>query len=373
MHFSDIIGCDSLKKTLTTAVQKNHLAHALLFRGQEGGPALAMALSFSNYLLCPNRTTTDACGQCSACSKSAKYVHPDMHFVLPYKSLGTGSEDEARAEMMTKWRSLLAVNCWVTLADWTNHAGIESKQISISVKESRKILYHVALKPFEAEKKIIFIWLPELLGVEAANALLKVLEEPNVRTQFILVCAEYEQILPTILSRCQLVSVPSFLEQEIAHELVSNFQLESSKAVQIARLADGSMNEAIKLSADMPDDNLTKFREWFRLCYGQKYTELVAWADDFQSMGKEPQKNLLQFGLVMLRETLVWNFGDESLVRLTKDEKDFVEKFSKIVQPQKVEKISHWINEAHYQLERNVNPKMVFLDLSIMIGKTIKL
>ena len=158
MHFSDIIGCDSLKKTLTTAVQKNHLAHALLFRGQEGGPALAMALSFSNYLLCPNRTTTDACGQCSACSKSAKYVHPDMHFVLPYKSLGTGSEDEARAEMMTKWRSLLAVNCWVTLADWTNHAGIESKQISISVKESRKILYHVALKPFEAEKKIIFIW-----------------------------------------------------------------------------------------------------------------------------------------------------------------------------------------------------------------------
>jgi len=167
--------------------------------------------------------------------------------------------------------------------------------------------------------------------------------------------------------------VPSFLEQEIAHELVSNFQLESSKAVQIARLADGSMNEAIKLSADMPDDNLTKFREWFRLCYGQKYTELVAWADDFQSMGKEPQKNLLQFGLVMLRETLVWNFGDESLVRLTKDEKDFVEKFSKIVQPQKVEKISHWINEAHYQLERNVNPKMVFLDLSIMIGKTIKL
>jgi DNA polymerase-3 subunit delta' len=372
MHFSDIPGCQSLKDTLTTAVQKNHLAHALLFRGQEGGAALAMALSFSNYLLCPNRSQTEACGQCTACSKSAKYVHPDLHFVLPYKSMEKRTEDEDRAEMMAKWRALLAENTWVTLSDWTAHADIESKQISISVKESRNILYNVALKPFEAEKKIIFIWLPELLGVEAANALLKVLEEPNQRTQFILVCAQYDKILPTILSRCQLVSVPGFSEQEIAQTVAATLQVDDSKAAQIARLADGSMNEALKLAHDMPDDNLTKFRDWFRLCYGQKYTELVALADEFQSMGKEPQKNLLQFALVMLRETLVWNFGDESLVRLSNDEREFMEKFSKIVQPQKVEKISQWINEAHYHLERNVNPKMVFLDLSIMIGKTFK-
>ncbi len=372
MNFSQISGLVDLKNTLTQSVKSNHLAHALLFRGQEGGASLSIAIAFSNFLLCPNRTETDACGTCDVCFKTKKYIHPDFHFVLPYKSLSEKEEDSGKADMMAQWRTLLLENHYPTLYDWASAAGIESKQISISVKESRKILYNAALKPFEAEKKIIFIWMPELLGNEAANALLKVLEEPNARTQFILVASDYEKILPTILSRTQLVSVPRLSESEIIAILESKHAIEHEKAIQIARLADGSMNEAIKLTEEMPDNNLTQVRDWFRLCFGQKMVELVAMADEFMAMGKEPQKNMLQFSLSILRETIIWNFGDESLIRLSPEEKDFVSKFAPIIQPNKVDKISQWINEAYYHLERNVNPKMVFLDLSIMIAKIIK-
>jgi len=372
MNFSQIPGLSELKQTLTKSVRNNHLAHALLFRGQEGGAVLPMALAFANYILCPKRTELDACGECDICLKTKKYIHPDFHFVLPFKSLSEKEEDQGKAEMMAKWRSLLAENMWANLSDWAIKADIESKQISISVKESRKILYNVALKPFEADKKVVFIWLPEMLGNEAANALLKVLEEPNARTQFVLVTNDYDKILPTILSRTQSVSIPRFSEIEIAQELVRNYEVEEAKAIQIARLADGSMNEAINLIVEMPDNNLAQFRAWFNLCFGQKMVELVVMADEFHSMGKEPQKNLLQFGLAMLRESLIWNYGDETLVRLTEEENEFISRFSKVMQPQKVEKISQLFNESLYQLERNVNPKMVFLDLSINISKIIK-
>ncbi len=372
MSFQDIPGLDPLKNTLREALRGNHLAHALLFHGQEGGAAVALALAFSHYLLCPHRTETDACGECDICHKTKKHIHPDLHFILPYKSTSEKEEDQTRSDMLGQWRSFLAENLWPTLGDWAAHAGIESKQISISVKESRRIVYNVSLKPFEAEKKVIFIWMPELLGVEAANALLKVLEEPNQRTQFILVASEYEKILPTILSRTQLVSVRRFTEEEIKEELCHKMSTVPDRALQLARLADGNMNEAIFLNSGTLDNNLVQFRDWFRLCYGQKMGELVQLAEEFQGMGKEPQKNLLQFGLSMLREALIWNYGDPNLVKLTDEEKEFIANFAKIIQPNKVERISHWINESYYQLERNVNPKMVFLDLSISISRIIK-
>lgn len=372
MNFQDIPGLVELKQTLRNALQGNHLAHALLFHGQQGGASVALGLAFSNYLLCPNRTEIDACGECEICHKTKKLIHPDLHFILPYKGTSEKEEDQSRADMMSQWRTLLAENHWPTLKDWAAHADIESKQISISVKESRKIVYNASLKPFEAEKKVIFIWLPELLGTEAANALLKVLEEPNARTQFVLIANDYDKILPTILSRTQLVSVRRFTEDEISDELSVKHQVDRSKAMQMARLADGSMNEALLLISEMPDNNLAQFRDWFRLCYSQKMVELVQMADEFQAMGKEPQKSLLQFGLSMLRESLIWNFGDQQMVKLTQEEKEFVANFSKVIQPNKVEKISQWINESYYQLERNINPKMVFLDLSIHIGKIIR-
>jgi DNA polymerase-3 subunit delta' len=373
MSFQDIPGLDELKNTLRKALQGNHLAHALLFHGQEGGASVALALAFSNYLLCPNRTEWEACGECEVCHKTKKWIHPDLHFILPYKSTSEKEEDQTRSDMLGQWRSFLAENQWPTLSDWATHAGIESKQISISVKESRRIVYNVSLKPFEAEKKVIFVWLPELLGIEAANALLKVLEEPNQRTQFILVANEYDRLLPTIVSRTQLVSVRRFSDEEISQELQGKQAIEPAKALQMARLANGNMNEAVSLVDEMPDTHLAQFRDWFRLCYAQKMVELVQMAEEFQGMGKEPQKNLLQFGLSMLRESLIWNYGDQNLVRLTNEERDFILNFSKVIQPNKVEKLSQWINESYYQLERNVNPKMVFLDLSINISRIIKL
>lgn len=372
MYFKDIPGQSEVKQTLISAVKQNHLAHALLIRSDDGGAAVTIAIAFANYLLCPNRTESDACGECDTCAKTKKIIHPDFHFVLPFKSLSEKDEDQGKAEMMGQWRALISENMYPTLKDWATFSGIESKQISISVKESRRILYNVALKPFEAEKKIIFIWLPELLGNEAANALLKVLEEPNQRTQFLLVAHDYEKILPTIISRTQLISVRRFTEKEIIDSLVLNFETDQEKASQIALLADGNMNAARELVHGMPDNNLAMFQNWFRLCYGQKMAELVPLSEEFQTIGKEPQKNLLQFGLSMLRESLVWNYGNPEMIKLTGEEKAFMANFSKVIQANKVEKISHWINESYYQIERNVNPKMVFLDLSIQISKIIR-
>ena len=200
MYFKEIIGHTKIKEALCTSAKNNHIPHAQLFLGQEGSPNLAFALAFANYIVCENKQDKEACGTCAACRKSNKFIHPDIHFIFPVATTKKVTKDPVSSLFLSEWRAFLQENPYGNLKDWSDFLETENKQCQISKEESRTIIKDIYLKPFEASVKLFIIWLPERMHPSAANALLKILEEPPGETVFILVSNDQENLLPTILS-----------------------------------------------------------------------------------------------------------------------------------------------------------------------------
>ncbi|WP_026461619.1 ATP-binding protein [Adhaeribacter aquaticus] len=370
MFFSDIPGHAETKKLLLKSVQNRHVAHAQLFMGAEGSANLALALAYATYLNCENPQPEDSCGTCASCSKMNKLVHPDMNFVMPVTS--AKSKESLSQNFLTEWREFVRGNPYQTLNDWMQFIGAENKQGNISKDESRQLIRFSSLKAFEAEFKIILIWLPELMHITASNALLKLLEEPPAKTIFLLVANSSEKILATILSRTQKVNVRAFSDEEIINYLEENLQVEEAVAHQIANLADGNLQAAMKLSRELTSDYFSFFVQWMRNCYANKFGEVVDMSDEFQKLGRENQKAFLHYALNNLRRVLLYGVDQRLVPFIPPGEQDFVGKFSKLINPANVTRLSEELSNAHYHIERNANPKIVFVDSSIQIAKYLK-
>src|SRR5687768_10161256 len=234
MRFVDIPGIADIKKLLIDAVKNHHAAHAQLFVGSEGALNLPLALAYATYLHCEN-PGEDACGVCLACSKNLKYIHPDTHFVFPLSNIkGDKDEDRFKADILKSWRSFILEQPFGNLDDWTNYYGGEDKQALISREGSRDIIKTLSLKPFESPHKVMIIWQPELMHPSAANGILKILEEPPPHTYFILVTNAADRLLPTIISRTQIVSVPLLSDNELETELTKINSTDKSRAGKAA-------------------------------------------------------------------------------------------------------------------------------------------
>ncbi|MCU0439952.1 MAG: DNA polymerase III subunit delta [Raineya sp.] len=371
MYFRDIFGLEEVKRTLIHAVEHNHVAHAQLFAGEEGSANLALALAFARYIHCENKGEYDSCGTCASCSKMDKLVHPDLHFVMPASSTTKISKPLSQ-DFLKEWRDFALNQPYNTITDWLALIGAESKTPSISAEESRKIVSTLSLMPFESENKILLIWLPEYFNITSANALLKALEEPPAQTLFFLVSEKPEKMLITILSRLQRIRVRPFHDEEVSSFLEQKYQIDSPKAKQIAHLAEGNMHKALTLMQEVEDDNHTLFRDWMRLCYQRDYKGIYSNTEEFGKMSKEGQRNLLQYGLNMCREALVWKYGGESLVRLDNHSMQFVQGFSKTIGEHNIQRFYQILNDAMLHLDRNANAKIVFFDTSLQISGVIK-
>lgn len=371
MLFNSIPGLLETKTLLIEAVKNSHTPHAQLFVGGEGALNLPMALAYATFLHCQNRGELNACGTCSACSKNLKYIHPDTHFVFPISNIkGDKDEERFRAEIMKSWRAFLLAQPFGNLNDWTSFYGGEDKQALISREESREIIKTLSLRPFESPYKVMIIWQPELMHPSAANGILKILEEPAAHTYFILVTNAADKLLPTIISRTQIVSVPLLTDDEVADEIHAN-GLERSKARKISHLAEGNLSLALKLIESPEDDNASLFIKWMRACFKKSYAALVSLSEDYHALDKMSQKNLMTYSINVLRETLLAVSGATIINRLQGEELKFVQDFSKVMSIEKIDKSFVLMNDASYHLERNGSPKMIFLDLSLKLSNII--
>lgn len=372
MTFSSIPGLEENKSKLTSSVQSNHIAHALLFAGKPGALSFPLALAFAQYLHCTNKNENDACGVCPACSKSLKYVHPDTHFVFPLGNISSDKdEDRFRAEILKTWRSFLIEQPFGNLAQWMAAYDGEDKQALIAREESRKIVQALSLKSFESPNKVMIIWLPELMHPSAANGILKILEEPPPQTFFLLVTNAAEQLLPTILSRTQIVHVPLLNDEDVENYLSRNFSLNEEQRQEIVQLAEGDLNFAIQLTSAEEDHHQQRFIDWMRSCFKKDYIKLLGLADEFHELDKLAQRNLFHYALSMMREVLIQVSAADAISRVKGAEEKFVKDFSKIISLPKIENLNKLINEATYHLERNGSAKMIFMDLSLQLSKTI--
>lgn len=369
MQFKDIIGQEEIKRQLIQTVVENRVSHAQLFLSAEGTGALPLAIAYAQYINCLDKSETDSCGVCSSCRKYERYIHPDLHFSYPFFA---SKDVKIAVDVLEEWRTMLLADPYVDLDIWRSQLSADNKQANINIAECHDIIKKLSYKAFEAETKVLIMWLPEYLEKEG-NSLLKIIEEPPANTLFLLVANNQEHILSTLLSRTQIIKVPKLSYDTIEDYLVKHHHLSEEQSATYSFLADGNLIEAKSLVSQAHNDNAELFAEWLRRGYGNRVLDLIAFVDQAASWGRENQKNFLKYGISFLRECSLIISGAESLVKLPARTLDTAHKLSKhVLDLNMASAIIAELERAHYHIERNANPKILFLDVSLQLVKIIK-
>lgn len=381
MQFRDIIGQETEKNQLRTAVREGRIPHAQLFAGPAGVGKLALAIAYAQYLACPHRTEEDSCGVCPTCLQYAKLQHPDLHFAFPIVKSDEGDTCDAFAE---KWRGIVSEHKYFDLDDWYRMMGVETKQGMIYEKESSEILRKLSLKSFSGGYKIMIIWQPEKMNTTCANKLLKLLEEPPTMTLFLLVSEAPEQLLSTIISRTQEVRVPRLSEEEIAHGLQNEYTwLGQEEAHNIAHMANGSYLAALKMMNETEenqgyfDDFVALMRNAWLVGQKKNYDALLKlrqWSQDMadSKVGREKQKAFLQYAQRQVRENYIYNLHHPEMNYQTQKEQEFSTKFAPFIHDGNVEKMMEELSKAEQQISQNGNAKIIFFDLCLQMIVLVK-
>ncbi|MDK2978716.1 MAG: polymerase subunit delta [Bacteroidales bacterium] len=374
MQFKEVVGHPKIKEQLIYTVEENRISHAQLFLGPEGSGNLALAIAYAQYIACTNKQGNDSCGVCPSCQKFKKLIHPDLHFVFPVNTSKTIKKNPVSDDYITQWRTALIENPYINQDKWYEIIEIENKQGVISKNESYEILRKLNLKTFESEYKFMIIWLPEKMNTYAANKLLKFIEEPPEKTLFFLVSENSEQIIPTILSRTQLIKIPKIDNDSLYSALCDRLGVKPDKALDITHLANGNYFEALNLAhaGDEDYENLERFKSLMRLAYSQKIVEIIDWVDEIARIGREKQKGFLTYSLRLLRENFMLNLKRKEIVYLTQKEYIFSENFSQFIHQGNVRKLYEVFNRAYADIGMNAYNKIVFLDVALKIVKLIR-
>jgi DNA polymerase III subunit delta' len=374
MQFKDIAGQHEVKQRLIQSVLDDRIAHAQLFFGPEGSGKVALAIAYAQYINCANRTPEDSCGTCPSCAKYQKLIHPDLHFVYPVATNKTITKDPVSEDFIKQWRELVLKNPYFSLLQWYEAIDIENKQGIIGKNESQEIIRKLNLKSFEAEYKVTIIWMAERMNDSAANKLLKMIEEPPQKTIFLLISENMGLIIPTILSRSQLVKIFKVKQEDTLNYLVNKLNAGEQQAHDAVKLSDGNLVTAIDLLDSEQDNsfNFEKFVELMRLCWKKDVLGLLQWCEELAAIGREQQKNFLSYTLRMARENYIMNCKVPELALLTTKEQEFSSKFFPFIHSVNIGPMSEEINRAQYHIESNANGRIVFLDMALKLIKLIK-
>ncbi|MBS1495988.1 MAG: hypothetical protein JSU03_01620 [Bacteroidetes bacterium] len=385
MQFSQVIGQKDLKLHLTQMIQQNRLSHALLLLGKEGTGALALALALAQYTVCEkvNGKSTaipagpslfdepepqaasaeplaDSCGKCPACIKASQLIHPDIHFCYPVITK-KNTDKPISTDFINEWRQFILKNPYANSYDWLQFIDAENKQGNITSEETRDIIRKMSLKSYEAEYKILIIWMPEFLGKEG-NKLLKLIEEPPPNTLFILAAENDALILPTILSRTQLIKVPLLqnIDIEAALELREGISVE--KAASIAAFSEGNYHEALQQLLHTEDDWEVLLRDWLNSIIKTGPQAQLKWLEEISKLGREKQKQFIKYFTHLLQQSIRLKVTGSAVAN-----HDFAERLNKLCNIAQQQAIITELDQAAYYIERNANAKMLFHALTIKL------
>ena len=403
MQFNEVIADAHVKQRLKDLVQNNRLSHALLFLGREGTGALPLAIAFAQYILCEKINAKsnaapaslfgnaeieneeinleDSCGKCPSCLKINQLIHPDLHFSYPALKKDSKHDRVLSTDYITEWREFIQKFPYNNVSDWLNflkensRSKIENpanKQGNITVFECDDISHKLSLKAFESNYKILIMWMPEYLGKEG-NKLLKLIEEPPPDTIFIFVAEDEQAILPTILSRTQLIKIPSFTDAEIKKSLIEKYNIAPEKAEQAAAISEGNLREALQI-LENPEDNLqSQLREWLNLILKNNVSYQLKWFDEINKIGREKQKQFLKYFIHLLEQAIRARYlNEENITIIPEKERDFALRMNKICGTEAQQEIIKELDKAIYHIERNAHAKMLFHSLTIRFFHIIK-
>ena len=379
MLFSQILGQEYLKNHLTKSASSGRIPHAQLFVGPEGCGTLAMAIAYAQYVLCQNVDGENTNGNESCNLKFNSISHPDLHFIFPTVTTEDIKTKPKSVDFMADWRQFVAGNPYGGLFDWYKILGVQNKQGEIRVDDAQEILKSLSLKSYEGGYKMVIVWMAEKMNVTASNKLLKLLEEPPEKTVFILIAENEEDIIQTILSRCQVLHFGGLSEKVIADNLILKENIEASLADKIAHQSQGNYNKALLLLDEESEE--LPFEEWFvswvRAAFRAKgnaeaIQDLILWSEQIAGLGRETQKKFLNFCIDMFRQALMLNYETKKLVYMeTKVPKFQLENFAPFVNGNNINDIFKELSDAMYHIERNGNAKIILTDLSIKLTRLI--
>jgi DNA polymerase-3 subunit delta' len=377
MKFSDIIGHDDLKRRLRQQIDAGRVSHAQLFTGLAGYGTLPLALAYVQYLFCPNRHDGDSCGECPSCRQIEALAHPDLHFVFPVNKREKKSGEVVVSDLfIEKWREIWHEKRGVFSAEeWYERLDLgKTMKGLITAKESEEIIRKLQFKSYSSEYKAMIIWLPEAMNQEAANKILKILEEPWEKTLFILVSERPELLLSTIISRTQEVCVPR-IDVATLQDVATAEGKSPAEALNMARLAGGSLLELGELmrgeSDEMRHQCFELFTRLMRLSYNDKHLELFEWADDMTALTREGQRQFFLHSVRLLRESYMLHAGLGKISYLWGEEAQFCSKFAPYIGNQNIEALIAEIERAMLQIAQNGAPRIVFTHFALSISKVI--
>jgi DNA polymerase-3 subunit delta' len=362
-QFQEIITHQGHLIALRNAVDHGTMPHAVLLWGPEGTGALACALAISQYMVCKEKDHGNPCGVCRGCVRSDKFLHPDIHFAFP--TIGTKVTGD---QLYPQWRAAITANPHIGRHQWLERIDAEGKQGNINVEDCQRMINVLMLHRFEAECKILILWLPEYLGKEG-NRLLKLIEEPPSDTYIFLVAENRDEILPTILSRCQQYYFPLLSNQMIRDGLIHQMGMDPERAQWIAASAQGDWNAAIQLAEGHTMNPVEWAQDWIRAAWARDQTERISWSDGAAKYSREQSKQLLQYVLGLLQKVLWLKYGRD--FQTTEDEKSVLGFLNKKIERKELIALVALCEENLRAIQQNANGRIVWFHLTLQLQKIL--
>lgn len=370
MFFRDIVGHSELKRRLVEMVDSGRIPHAQLYTGAVGVGKLALAIAVAQYICCEHREGGESCGRCPSCVQFAKLSHPDLHFVFP---IAKSDRVKVCDDVIGEFRSAVLENPYLTLEEWMDMAS-DRKTVHIYTTEGDEMIRKLSFKAYQGRYKVMIVWIAEKMNVECANKILKLLEEPEVDTVFMLVSDRPDDVLGTIYSRCQRIAVPPIDVKDMEQALCARYDVGVEEVEYLVKNAMGSWGKMLGLMKESEESRMDfeLFLQMMRLAWNLDVKGIRQWTEQVGRLTRDGQVRFLQKSQRMIRENFILRLNNRQLTYMNKAEMEFAVKFARFIHEKNVVEIMEELALAEAQIAQNGNTKIILFHLEILLYKLLK-